>query len=95
MLKPTQSALTFHIEDAQVFYEESDDSINIWGDNNGCEERLSIEGVTVNKLFMFARNAFCAGDHVLAYIDRNNLNVNMAKEMIKSLQHFVDTTDVK
>lgn len=95
MLKPTQSALTFHIEDAQVFYEESDDSINVWGIADGCERRICIEGITTNKMFMCARNAFCAGDHILAYIDRNNLNVNMAKEMIKSLQHFVDTTDVK
>ena len=95
MLKPTQSALTFHIKDAHAYYSEPDDSINVYGDVDGCEERLCIEGITANRMFMFARNTLCAGDHVLAYIDRNSLNVNMAQEMIKSLQHFVETTDAK
>jgi len=95
MLKPTQSALTFHIKDAQAFYCEQDDSLNVYGDADGCAEKLCIEGITANMVFMFARNTLCAGDHVLAHIDRNKCNVNMAKEMIKNLQHFVETTDAK
>ena len=90
MLKP-KVLYSFHIKDAFVLYSDIDNSINIETEDS-CEfnDGLCVTGITPETMFTLCRNLLACNDPIQNKMKVREWDVSSAKDMISSLQAFVD-----
>jgi hypothetical protein len=75
------------MKDASVFWAECDDSINL---HDSDDNTICINGVKADAMFMACRNALCSNRNVFNELNTRDFTIESAKEMIESLQKYVD-----
>ena len=96
MISQPKIRYTFDIKDAQVFYSEYDNSINIETQESiEFEDGICITGIAPETVFQLCRNVLACCEPIQYKFNTKDWHVRYAKEMITALQEFVDSKEKK
>lgn len=96
MIQPPKIRYTFDIKDAQLFYSEYDNSINIETQESiEFEDGICITGIEPETVFTMCRSVLASSEPIQYKFNAKDWHVRYAKEMITALLEFVDSKEKK
>ena len=89
-MQPPEITYEFYVKDAHAHWSIHSDGIHVT--ECGSDSGVSVNGIKADQMFMLCRNALSCSREYSVFHELSNKphNIKAAKEMIESLQSFVN-----